>query len=127
MGVQYVQTSGKLTTTSGDWTPIDGLSLTLPEGVDVEAVVILNLPNPYAAGDEYPGALIGIAVDGKVSETVASFTYSEQAPAVPGRMPTTLVVGVPLTLKPQTVTAMWQGVRGSTVIIDSPSSLSVID
>jgi hypothetical protein len=41
-------------------------------------------------------------------------------------MPTTLVVAVPLTNKPQTVQGVWAGVRGSTVIIDSPSSLSVV-
>jgi mannose-binding lectin len=41
-----------------------------------------------------------------------------------GRIPTTLVVGVPLGIKSQTVTAMWFGVRGSTVHIDSPSTLS---
>jgi hypothetical protein len=41
-------------------------------------------------------------------------------------MPTTLVAGVPLTNKPQTVTALWSGVRGSTVIIDSPATLSAV-
>jgi hypothetical protein len=44
----------------------------------------------------------------------------------PGRIPTTLVVAVPLTMKPQTVLAMWQNVRGSTVNIDSPATLSAI-
>jgi hypothetical protein len=37
-------------------------------------------------------------------------------------MPTTLVVGVPP--KPQTVQAMWYGVRGSTVQLDSPATLN---
>jgi hypothetical protein len=33
---------------------------------------------------------------------------------------------VPLATKPQTLQAMWLGVRGSTVFIDTPSSLSAI-
>jgi hypothetical protein len=33
---------------------------------------------------------------------------------------------VPLTLQPQIVEALWQGVRGSTVIIDSPATFSAI-
>jgi hypothetical protein len=41
-----------------------------------------------------------------------------------GRMPTTLVVAVQLTSKQQIVQGMWQNVRGSTVHIDSPSTLS---
>ena len=126
MAIQYVQTSGELSTNSADWTPITGLSLTLPEGSGISVLAVLNLPNPYAVGSEYPGAVLGIAVNGAVMETVASFTYSEQAPSVPGRMPTTLIVNVPLTLSQQTVTGMWRAVRGSTVAIDSPASLSVI-
>ena len=48
------------------------------------------------------------------------------APASFNRMPTTLIVSVALGLKPQTIQARWQGARGSTVIIGSPSSLSGI-
>ena len=122
----YAQTSGTLTTNSSHLTPIPGLKLTLSEGVDVLALVTLNLPNPFAEGNDFPGALLGISVDGKVSPVQASFTYGEARPASFNRMPTTLVVGVPLTLKPQIVEALWQGVRGSTVIIDSPSTLSAV-
>jgi hypothetical protein len=44
-----------------------------------------------------------------------------------GRIPTTLVVGVPLVQTgSQTVQAGWYGVRGSTVIIDSPATLTAI-
>jgi mannose-binding lectin len=57
---------------------------------------------------------------------VAGFTYSEPIPQVSGRMPTTLVVNVPLGEKPQTVEGMWSGVRGSTVLIDTPATLSAI-
>jgi hypothetical protein len=106
--------------------PIPGLSLTIPEGVGVSALVILNLPMPYATGKDYPGANLGISVDGAVSSVVAGFTYSEPIPQVSGRMPTTLVVSVPLAIKPQTIAAVWSAVRGSTVIIDTPATLSAI-
>jgi hypothetical protein len=122
----YAQTSGSQSTNSGSFMPIPGLSLTIPEGVDTSALVILNLPNPFATGTDYPGAFLGISVDGTVSPVVASFTYSEQAPQFPGRIPTTLVLSVPLASTSQAIQGMWYGVRGSTVIIDSPSTLSAI-
>jgi hypothetical protein len=125
MGVDYAQTTGTLQTSSADFAPIPGLSLTLPEGDDILALVILNLPCPYATGTNYPGGTLGISIDGSVSPVTASFTYNEQQPASTGRIPTTLVVAVPLTVDEQTVEAVWYGVRGSTVIIDSPASLSV--
>jgi hypothetical protein len=37
-----------------------------------------------------------------------------------------LVVGVPLSMDKQIVQAVWSGVRGSTVHLDSPATLSVI-
>ena len=64
-------------------------------------------------------------MNGKVSAVVASFTYNEQKPQSYGRIPTTLVVGVPLTLSKQTVEAVWYGVRGSTVKLNSPATLTM--
>ena len=122
----YVQTSGRQSTNSGSFVPIPGLSLTLPEGVATMALVILNLPNPFAQGNDFPGGTLGISVDGTVSPVLATFTYNESTPQSTGRIPTTLVVGVPLANKQQTVAAVWSGVRGSTVIIDSPASLSAL-
>jgi mannose-binding lectin len=81
---------------------------------------------PYAKGNDNPGGNFGISVGGTVSPVVAGFTYNEKAPASFGRMPTTLVLSVPLGNKPQTIVAMWSNVRGSTVIIDSPATLSAI-
>jgi hypothetical protein len=121
----YAQTSGNLSTNSGSFTPISGLSLTLPEGVDVTVLAILNVPNPYATGNDYPGGTFGISVNGTVSPVQASFTYNESVPPSTGRIPTTLVVGLPLTTQKQTIQAVWQGVRGSTVLLDSPATLSV--
>jgi hypothetical protein len=124
----YAQTTGTHQTNSGTWVPIPGLTITLPEGVGTMAIVILNVPNPYAKGNDYPGGGFGISVNGTLSPVQAIFTYSEKAPPITGRVPTTLVVGVPLTQVKggQPVQAVWFGVRGSTVIIDSPSTLSAI-
>jgi hypothetical protein len=126
MAQHYVQTSGNLQTNSANYVAIPGLALTLPAGVGVEALVILNLPNPYATGNNFPGANIAIAVNGKTLPMYASFTYGVQQPASYSRMPTTLVVGVPLANQAQTIQAMWSGVRGATVMLDSPASLSVL-
>jgi len=126
MAVQSVQTSGTQSTDSSTFTPIPGLSLALPAGVDVSALVILNLPNPYAKGSDFPGAMLGISVNGTVSPVQASFTYGVQQPVSTNRMPTTLVVAVPLTPSPLPIVAVWQGVRGSTVVIDTPATLSAI-
>lgn len=55
----------------------------------------------------------------------ASFTYSEQNPPSPGRVPTTLVVAVPLSQAgPLTAVAVWSAVRGATVYLDSPAMLT---
>lgn len=124
MPALFVQTSGTLQTNSGTFVPIPGLALTLPEGVDITAVVIVNLPNPYASGNDYPGGTVGLLVNGQALPAFAAFTYGEQQPASFGRVPTTLVTGVPLTMAPQTIQAVWAGARGSTVIIDSPASLT---
>jgi hypothetical protein len=59
-----------------------------------------------------------------VLPATASFTYGIGAPPNFNRMPTTFIVSVPLALKLQKVQAMWQGIRGSTVVIDSPASLT---
>lgn len=121
----YAQTSGTLSTNSGTFTPIQGLNLTIPEGVGTTAIITLNVPNPYATGTDIPGGMFGVTINGKVSPVVASFTYNE-TPSSFGRIPTTLVVGIPLGNAAQTIQAVWAGVRGSTVIIDSPASLSSV-
>jgi hypothetical protein len=65
-------------------------------------------------------------VNGTISSVAASFTYNEKVPPSTGRMPTTLIVGVPLGNHKQVILGMWSGVRGSTVIIDTPATLSAI-
>jgi mannose-binding lectin len=120
----YAQTSGTLSTNSGSYVPIPGLEITLPIGVDTLAMVVLNVPNPYATGNDFPGGTFSVSINGQVSPVQATFTYNEQIPVSTGRIPTTLVVGIPLGIKPQAVVGVWYGVRGSTVHIDSPASLS---
>jgi hypothetical protein len=122
----YAQTSGNQSTNSGSFVPIPGLSFTIPEGVGAAALVILNVPLPYATGNNYPGGTFGVSVNGTVTPVVAGFTYNEHNPDGTGRVPTTLVVSVPLASNAQAIAAVWQGVRGSTVIIDSPATLSAI-
>lgn len=126
MSVLYAQTSGNQSTNANNFTPMPGLTLSLPGGVDVMAIVTLNVPMPYATGTNTPGGTFGVAVNNVVTPVIASFTYNEPAPTSTGRIPTTLVVGVPLTEQPQTIQAMWYGVRGSTVHLDSPATLSAI-
>ena len=96
-----------------------------PRGRGTTAIITLNVPNPYATGNDIPGGMFGVTVNGKVSPVVASFTYNE-TPSSFGRIPTTLVVGIPLGNTAQTIQAVWAGVRGSTVIIDSPASRSAV-
>jgi len=122
----YAQTSGTQSTNSASFVPIPGLSLTIPEGVGTSALIILNLPMPYAQGNDNPGATIGITVNGALSSVIAGFTYNEQVPPSTGRVPTTLVVSVPLAGAAQAIAGVWSGVRGSTVIIDTPATLSAI-
>jgi hypothetical protein len=116
----YAQTSGNQSTNSGSFVPIPGLSLTIPEGAGAAALIILNVPMPYATGNNNPGGNFGVSVNGSVSPVVAGFPPSD------GRVPTTLVVSIPLASKAQVIAAVWSGVRGSTVRIDSPATLSAI-
>jgi|HubBroStandDraft_1064217.scaffolds.fasta_scaffold00011_62 hypothetical protein len=121
----YAQTTGSLSTSSSTWTPIPGLAIKLPRAVERSALVILNIPNPYARGEDFPGGDFGLQVDGTLLGPYASFTYSEQRPASFGRMPTTLSVVVPLSGDHEVaVVAVWSGIRGSTVNLDSPATLT---
>ncbi|QOZ28599.1 hypothetical protein [Bradyrhizobium sp. CCBAU 51753] len=122
----YAQTSGTLTTNSDSFVAIPGLSITIPEGVGITSIIILNVPFPYAQGNNFPGGSFGITVNGVMSGVVTGFTYNEQLPQASGRVPTTLVAGIPLGNTPQTIQAVWSGVRGSTVIIDTPATLTAI-
>ncbi|MFB9268410.1 hypothetical protein ACFFWD_35735 [Bradyrhizobium erythrophlei] len=122
----YAQTTGTQSTDSESLVPMTGLTFTIPEGVGTTAIVILNVPFAFATGSNNPGGTFGISVDGVASSVIGGFTYNEQVPPSSGRVPTTVVVGVPLTNQPQTIQALWSGVRGGTVSIDSPATLTAI-
>ena len=121
------QSSGTQSTNSASWTPMPGLAIKLPEGVGETALLILNVPNPYAKGNDFPGGNFGLEVNGAVQSAFASFTYNEQVPPSTGRIPTTLTAVVPLSQSGSVaVVALWSGVRGSTVVIDSPATLTAV-
>jgi hypothetical protein len=121
------QSSGAQSTSSSAWTPMPQLSIKIPGGVGETVLVILNVPNPYATGDKNPGGNFGIEVNGTVQAAFASFTYNEANPPSTGRIPTTLCVPVQVnSAQPLTITAVWSNVRGSTVHIDSPATLSAV-
>jgi mannose-binding lectin len=121
------QSSGNQSTNSGSWTAIPGLAIKLPQGVGEQALLILNVPNPYAQGDDYPGGNFGLQINGTVQSAYASFTYNEQNPPSTGRIPTTLCVVAPLSQTgASAVVAVWSGIRGSTVKIDSPATLTAV-
>jgi hypothetical protein len=121
------QSSGTQSTNSGSWTPIPGLAIQLPRGIHDNVLLVLNVPNPYATGNNFPGGTFGIQVNGNLLAPTATFTYNEQVPPSTGRIPTTLTALAALSDSgEQTVQAVWFGVRGSTVIIDTPATLSAI-
>jgi mannose-binding lectin len=125
--ILFAQTTGNHSTNSGSWTPIPGLSLQLAKVVGESALLILNVPNPYATGSNFPGGNFGIEINGQVQSAFAAFTYNQQAPGSYGRVPTTLCVPIQLTSpQPVTATAVWSGIRGSTVNIDSPATLTMV-
>jgi hypothetical protein len=121
------QSSGNQSTSNSAWSAMPSLSVKIPGGIGETVLAILNVPNPYATGNNIPGGNFGIQVNGTLQSAYASFTYNEQIPPSTGRIPTTLCVPILLNSKdPVVITAVWSNVRGSTVHIDSPATLTVI-
>jgi hypothetical protein len=121
------QSSGSHSTNSSAWTPMPGLSIKIPGGAGETVLLILNVPNPYATGNNIPGGNFGIEVNGTLQPATATFTYNEAQPASTGRIPTTLCVPILVnSVQPSVITAVWSNVRGSTVHIDSPATLSTV-
>lgn len=124
MSLIFVQTTQSHQTDSILPVPIPELNMTLPEGSGEQALLILNVPNVYATtGGNIPGGRFGISVNGTVLAAYATFMYNDLPPSG-DRVAQTLVVAVPLTLKPQQVQAVWQAYNGCSVVIDTPASLS---
>ena len=117
------------TTNNANFVNMTGLALTLPaaSGNEKQALVILDVPNPYAIGTNFPGANFKLKVNNVLQTPIACFTYFVQSlPGSSGRMPTTLVARVKLGPAPTIVQAVWQSVRNSKVIVDTPCSISAI-
>ncbi len=127
--ILYSETAGALSTNASNWTNIPGLQFTLPAASpgQSQALITLSLPNPYATGDNNPGAYIGVSVNGAVLVPVGCFTYDTKHPESSGRRPVTLVVHVKLlNNNTQQINGVWQSVRSSTVIVDTPASMSAV-
>jgi mannose-binding lectin len=125
--IYSAQSSGAHFTNNSAWSAMPSLSVKIPGGVGETVLAILNVPNPYATGNSNPGGNFGIQVDGTLQPAYACFTYNELIPPSTGRVPTTLCVPILLNSKnPVVITAVWSNVRGSTVHIDSPATLTVI-
>jgi Bc2l-C, N-terminal domain len=121
------QSSGAQSTNSSTWTPMPGLSIKIPGGAGETVLLILNVPNPYATGNSNPGGNFGIQANDTVQPATATFTYNEANPPSTGRIPTTLCVPILVNSKdPSVITAVWSNVRGSTMHIDTPATLSAV-
>ncbi|VBB15605.1 fucose-binding lectin II [Burkholderia stabilis] len=92
---------------------------------DGKLLVTLNVPTPYATGDNYPGIYFAIVTDkGLVAD--GCFTHSTKAPETSGRVPFTLVAAIDVDSSVTFVKGQWKSVRSSTMHIDSFASLSAI-
>jgi mannose-binding lectin len=117
-------------TTGDSYVDMTGLTFVLPAQTNNtnRAIITLNVPSPVAHGDNYPGATFRILQDGADLDPIAIFTSSSKQPDMgnTGRSPTTLTVAVDLKAGPSTIKAQWAGIRGSSVVIDSPATLSAV-
>ena len=113
--------------TSETYVDIPGLHIDLAKAEirDGKLQVILNVPTPYATGNNFPGIYFAIATDkGVVAD--GCFTYSSKVPESTGRMPFTLVATIDAGAGVTFVKGQWKSVRGSAMHIDSYASISAI-
>lgn len=130
MPIVFQSINSKVSTSSSSWENIPGLSVNLNDlayAGSKEALVTLTVPSPYATGNNYPGIDFAITMNGNVLSS-GSVTYSDKNPVSSGRVPFSIQILVGLSNHSQlgTIQAQWRGVRGSTVHIDSPCSISAI-
>ncbi|CAB3972755.1 photopexin A [Burkholderia cenocepacia] len=113
--------------TSETYVDIPGLYIDIAKAEirDGKLQVILNVPTPYATGNNFPGIYFAIATNkGVVAD--GCFTYSSKVPESTGRMPFTLVATIDVGTGVTFVKGQWKSVRGSAMHIDSYASLSAI-
>uniref|UniRef100_UPI0036D962F0 hypothetical protein n=1 Tax=Photorhabdus sp. RM322S TaxID=3342825 RepID=UPI0036D962F0 len=117
-----------LKTSFNEWMDIEGLSLDLTQyslRKSGRALIILNVPSPYATGNNYPNVSFAITMNSEVLAK-GSISYSLKKPDSSGRIPITLQTDLDLTKVLGTVQARWSTDRGSTGHIDSYCSISAI-
>ncbi|RQS52981.1 fucose-binding lectin II [Burkholderia sp. Bp8986] len=119
--------NGAPVVTSETYVDIPGLHIDIANAEirDGKLQVILNVPTPYATGNNFPGIYFAIATDqGVVAD--GCFTYSSKVPESTGRMPFTLVATIDVGSGVTFVKGQWKSVRGSAMHIDSYASISAI-
>jgi hypothetical protein len=127
MTMLQAQATSPQTTNSSTFADIIGLHLNLPGSSPAHptALIILNVPMPYATGNNFPGVYFGIEQNGTLIAS-GGFTYNEQIPPATGRVPTTVVVVANLIPVPSTFKGVWSGIRNSTAHIDSYATLVAV-
>ncbi|AOJ00044.1 fucose-binding lectin II [Burkholderia sp. LA-2-3-30-S1-D2] len=113
--------------TSETYVDIPGLHIDIANADihDGKLLVTLNVPTPYATGNNFPGIYFAIATDkGVVAD--GCFSYSSKVPEITGRMPFTLVATIDVGSGVTLVKGQWKSVRGSAMHIDSYASISAI-
>ncbi|WP_241302080.1 fucose-binding lectin II [Burkholderia stabilis] len=113
--------------TSETFVDIPGLYLDLAkENIrEGKLLVTLNVPTPYATGNNFPGIIFSVTTN-KGSVADGSFSYFSKVPENPSRTPFTLVVAIDAADGHTFVKGQWKSVRGSAMHIDSFASLSAI-
>jgi hypothetical protein len=114
-------------THEGDFGDIPGLKLEIPPHASgSEALLIFNLPQPYAEGAEFPGGAFRLIFDDE-SVVEGCFTYAMEKPPSFGRMPLTLTAKVKLAPnRPHRVEVHWAGIRHSKVHLGGSASLAAL-
>lgn len=114
-------------THSGDFGDIPGLHIEIPPSTSrTHALLIFNLPQPYAEGTNYPGGAFRLLCDDTLL-VEGCFTSSDKAPSSSGRTPLTLTAKVDLSAGVQhRAEVHWAGIRGSRVHLGGSASLAAI-
>ncbi|MCA8022410.1 fucose-binding lectin II [Burkholderia metallica] len=113
--------------TSETYVDIPGLHIDIANADirDGKLLVILNVPTPYATGNNFPGINFAITTDNGVVAD-GTFTYSSKVPENTGRMPFTLVATIEVRPGVTFVKGQWRSVRGSAMHITSYASISAM-
>ncbi|MEX0447663.1 hypothetical protein [Xenorhabdus sp. SGI246] len=121
--------SNPLQTSSSNYVDIPGLKIDVSRyshSPGLAALITLNVPTPYASGNNFPGGNFIIITDQGEQLAFGGFTYSNKSPEAYGRMPFTLVASCSLASNVSIIKAQWSNIRGSTVHIDSYASISAV-